>query len=29
MDNLSKDWLTQGLIDFEFKKYLLMATCKG
>ncbi len=24
MENLSKDWLTQGLIDFEYKKYLLM-----
>ena len=22
---LSKDWLTQGLIDFEYKKYVLMA----
>lgn len=25
MDKLSKDWLTQGLIDFEYKKYVLMA----
>jgi hypothetical protein len=25
MEKLSKDWLTQGLIDFEYKKYLLMA----
>ena len=25
MENLSKDWLTQGLIDFEYKKYVLMA----
>lgn len=25
MDKLSKDWLTQGLIDFEYKKYLLLA----
>jgi hypothetical protein len=25
MEKLSKDWLTQGLIDFEFKKYLLLA----
>jgi hypothetical protein len=25
MENLPKDWLTQGLIDFEYKKYLLMA----
>ncbi len=24
MEKLSKDWLTQGLIDFEYKKYLLM-----
>lgn len=23
--NLSKDWITQGLIDFEYKKYLLLA----
>lgn len=25
MDNLQKDWLTQGLIDFEYKKYVLLA----
>lgn len=25
MDRLNHDWLTQGLIDFEYKKYLLMA----
>ncbi len=25
MDSLSKDWLTQGLIDFEYKKYVLLA----
>jgi len=25
MERLSKDWLTQGLIDFEYKKYVLMA----
>jgi len=25
MDRLSKDWLTQGLIDFEYKKYVLLA----
>lgn len=25
MKKLSKDWLTQGLIDFEYKKYLLLA----
>jgi hypothetical protein len=24
MERLSKDWLTQGLIDFEYKKYVLM-----
>jgi hypothetical protein len=24
VEKLSKDWLTQGLIDFEYKKYLLM-----
>lgn len=23
--NLSKDWITQGLIDFEYKKYMLLA----
>jgi len=28
MDKLSKDWLTQGLIDFEYKKYLLLAYLK-
>lgn len=25
MEKLSKDWLTQGLIDFEYKKYTLLA----
>ena len=25
MEKLSNDWLTQGLIDFEYKKYLLLA----
>lgn len=25
MENLQKDWLTQGLIDFEYKKYVLLA----
>jgi hypothetical protein len=25
MEKLSKDWLTQGMIDFEYKKYVLMA----
>lgn len=29
MDQLSKDWLTQGLIDFEYKKYLLLAYLKS
>jgi len=28
MDKLSQDWLTQGLIDFEYKKYVLMAYLK-
>jgi hypothetical protein len=28
MDQLSKDWLTQGLIDFEYKKYILLAYLK-
>lgn len=28
MDRLSKDWLTQGLIDFEYKKYVLLAYLK-
>lgn len=25
METLSKDWLTEGLIDFEYKKYILLA----
>lgn len=25
MNTLSKDWLTQGLIDYEYKKYILLA----
>lgn len=25
MEKLSQDWLTQGLIDYEYKKYVLMA----
>ena len=29
MDGLSKDWLTQGLIDFEYKKYVLLAYLKN
>jgi hypothetical protein len=29
MDELSKDWLTQGLIDFEYKKYVLLAYLKN
>jgi hypothetical protein len=29
MEKLSKDWLTQGLIDFEYKKYLLLAYLKN
>lgn len=28
MDQLQKDWLTQGLIDFEYKKYVLLAYLK-
>jgi hypothetical protein len=28
MDQLSKDWLTQGLIDFEYKKYVLLGYLK-
>jgi hypothetical protein len=28
MENLQKDWLTQGLIDFEYKKYVLLAYLK-
>lgn len=28
MERLSKDWLTQGLIDFEYKKYLLLGYLK-
>jgi hypothetical protein len=28
MEKLSQDWLTQGLIDFEYKKYLLLAYLK-
>lgn len=28
MEQLSKDWLTQGLIDFEYKKYVLLAYLK-
>lgn len=29
MDQLSKDWLTQGLIDLEYKKYILLAYLKS
>ena len=29
MTELSKDWLTQGLIDFEYKKYILLAYLKN
>ena len=28
MEKLPKDWLTQGLIDFEYKKYVLLAYLK-
>jgi hypothetical protein len=29
MEQLSKDWLTQGMIDFEYKKYVLLAYLKN
>ena len=29
MKNLEKDWLTQGLIDFEYKKYILLSYLQG
>jgi len=29
MERLSQDWLTQGLIDFEYKKYVLLAYLKS
>ena len=29
MRNLEKDWLTQGLIDFEYKKYILLSYLQG
>ena len=29
MEGLSKDWITQGLIDFEYKKYVLLAYLKN
>ncbi len=28
MENLKQDWITDGLIDFEYKKYLLLAYLK-
>lgn len=28
MDQLSRDWITQGLVDFEYKKYILLAYLK-
>jgi len=28
MENLKHDWLTEGLIDFEYKKYILLAYLK-
>jgi hypothetical protein len=28
MENLKKEWLTEGLIDFEYKKYVLLAYLK-
>jgi hypothetical protein len=29
MENLKKDWLTEGLVDFEYKKYVLLAYLKN
>ncbi|MFN8356570.1 MAG: hypothetical protein U0Y10_19105 [Spirosomataceae bacterium] len=29
MKNLKKDWITDGMIDFEYKKYLLLAYLKA
>ena len=29
MENLKKDWLTSGLLDFEYKKYVLLAYLKA
>ncbi|MBD3627759.1 hypothetical protein [Cyclobacterium sp.] len=29
MDKLSDNWISEGLIDFEYKKYLLLAYLKG
>lgn len=29
MENLRREWLTEGLIDFEYKKYLLLAYLKN
>ncbi len=29
MENLKDDWLTEGLIDFEYKKYILLAYLKS
>lgn len=29
MENLGKEWLTEGLIDFEYKKYVLLAYLKS
>lgn len=28
MENLKEDWLTEGLVDFEYKKYVLLAYLK-
>ena len=28
MDSLKHDWLTEGLIDYEYKKYVLLAYLK-
>ena len=29
MKKLEKDWLTRGLIDFEYKKYILLSYLQG
>lgn len=29
MENLTKNWLTEGIIDFEYKKYILLAYLKN
>jgi hypothetical protein len=29
MNTLSKDWITEGLLDFEYKKYIMLAYLQG